>query len=124
PVPDPFALRALTRALELLPEASKAQRTRAYGRLACLPPHSCTVEESQAIGARAVRLARDLGHPGLLLETLGHSLYALSGPDHLDELLSVTDEMLRLADRDTAWWSAEAYIGRYLAFLQRADLPS
>jgi hypothetical protein len=124
PVPDPFALRALTRALELLPEESKAQRTRAYARLACLPPHSCNTAESQAIGARAVRLARELGHPALLLETLGHNLYALSGPDHLDELLTVTEEMLRLADRETAWWTAEAYVGRYLAFLQRADLPS
>ncbi|HVW27159.1 MAG TPA: AAA family ATPase [Polyangiaceae bacterium] len=123
-VPDPFALKALTTALELLPEDAKVERTRAYGKLAGLPPHSCAVEESQALGGRAVALARELGNPGLLLESLGYSLHGLSGPDHLDQLLAVTEEMLRLADKEMAWWTAEAYVGRYLAFLQRADLPS
>lgn len=123
-VPDPFALRAVTRVLELLPEDARVPRTRAFGRLACLPPHSCRVEESQSIGARAVALAREIGNPALLLETLGYTLYGLSGPDDLDRLLAATEEMLRLVTPDKAWWSAEAYIGRYLAFLQRADLPS
>jgi tetratricopeptide (TPR) repeat protein len=123
-VPDPFALRALTQALELFPAEAKAERARAIGRLACLPPHSCTVAESQAIGARAVGLARDLGQPDLVVETLGYRLYALSGPDHLDELLATSEEMLRLVSPGKAWWSAEAYVGRYLAFLQRGDLAS
>ncbi|HEX4335434.1 MAG TPA: AAA family ATPase [Polyangiaceae bacterium] len=123
-IPDPFSLKALTRALELLPEDATPERTRAVGRLACLPPHSCTVAESQAIAARGLGMARELGEPTHLLEALGHRLYGLSGPDHLDELLATSEEMLRLVTPDKAWWSAEAYIGRYLAFLQRADLGS
>jgi DNA-binding winged helix-turn-helix (wHTH) protein/tetratricopeptide (TPR) repeat protein len=123
-IPDVFALRALTRALELFPEEAKAERARAFGRIACVPPHCSVIEEGQGLAARGVALAREIGDQSLLLETLGASLYGFSGPDNLDRLLTVSEEMLRLATPKTVWWTAEAYIGRYLAFLQRADMPS
>jgi DNA-binding winged helix-turn-helix (wHTH) protein/tetratricopeptide (TPR) repeat protein len=122
PIPDMISLRALNRVLELFPEDAKADRARAYAHLACIPPHASNVEDSLVLGGRAVKLAREVGETELLLEALGSRLYGLSGPDHLDELLSTSEEMLRLSPPENAWWSAEAYIGRYLAFLQRADL--
>jgi tetratricopeptide (TPR) repeat protein len=123
-IPDVFALRALTRALELFPEEAKAERARALGRIACIPPHCTVVEESQRLAASGVALARELGEPSLLLETLGASLFGFSGPDELDRLLAVSEEIIRLATPTTMWSAAEAYIGRYMAFLQRADLAS
>jgi DNA-binding winged helix-turn-helix (wHTH) protein/tetratricopeptide (TPR) repeat protein len=123
-IPDVFAERALTRALELFPEDAKAERARVLARLACIPPHCSVAEKSQGLAARGVALARELGDQTLLLETLGASLYGFSGPDDVHRLLAVSEEMLRLVTPQTVWWAAEVYTGRYLAFLQLADMPS
>ncbi len=120
-VPDPLALEALEHALKLLDETSKAERARAYGLLACIPPHSLDIVGSRALSDRALGLARELGDRSLLLEALVSSLPSLGGPDHIDELLARAAEILRLDGPVVSWWSAEAFFGRYGALCLRGD---
>jgi DNA-binding winged helix-turn-helix (wHTH) protein/type II secretory pathway predicted ATPase ExeA len=117
-VPDPLALDAVEQALPLLPPAGRA---RACALLAFLPPHSLSVERSRALSDEAVRTARELGDRSLLLEALASSFHALSGPDRIDELLAVADEVLQLDGPAVSWWSAEAFFARHHSLLQRGD---
>jgi DNA-binding winged helix-turn-helix (wHTH) protein/tetratricopeptide (TPR) repeat protein len=123
-VPDPLALEALEQALKLLPETSTADRARAYGLLACIPPHSWDIASSRALSRRALGFARALGDRSLLLESLVWSLPSLGGPDDTDELLATTDEIVRLDGPALSWWSAEAFFGRYSALRVRGDAPA
>ncbi len=123
-VPDPLALEALEQALKLLPETSTADRARAYGLLACIPPHSWDIASSRALSRRALGFARALGDRSLLLESLVWSLPSLGGPDDVDDLLATTDEIVRLDGPALSWWSAEAFFGRYSALRVRGDAPA
>jgi DNA-binding winged helix-turn-helix (wHTH) protein/tetratricopeptide (TPR) repeat protein len=122
PLPDPLVLDALEHALQLLPADAKAARAQAYGQLACIPPYSNDVDKSQELSLRAVTLARQTERTDLLLEALSSRFHGLSGPDSIDELLDVTDEVLRLDAVSRSWWSADAFFARYHALLQRGDM--
>jgi eukaryotic-like serine/threonine-protein kinase len=122
PLPDALVLDALEHAAQVLPGEAKASRSQAYGQLACIPPYSNDVEKSQQLSERAVSLARETGSTDLLLEALSCRFHGLSGPDSIDELLDVTDEVLRLDAACRSWWSADAFFARYHALLQRGDI--
>jgi DNA-binding winged helix-turn-helix (wHTH) protein len=120
-VPDEMALGALEQAIERLPDDAKAARARAYALLACIPPHSSSVPASRELSERAVRLARELGDRQVLLAALVSTFHGLSGPDAIDDLLAKADEVLRLDGPTVSYWSAEAFLARYNALLQRGD---
>jgi DNA-binding winged helix-turn-helix (wHTH) protein/tetratricopeptide (TPR) repeat protein len=122
PLPDPLVLEALEHALQLLPSEATAARAQTYGQLACIPPYSNDVQRSQELSERAVFLARETGRTDLLLEALSSRFHGLSGPDTIDELLGVSDEVLRLDAASRSWWSADAFYARYHALLQRGDM--
>ena len=57
-----------------------------------------------------------------MFEALRARLYSLSGPDDIDALLAVTEEILELDRARPTWHSAEAYTARYTALLHRGDM--
>jgi tetratricopeptide (TPR) repeat protein len=123
-LPDPLVLEALEHALTLLPAEAKALRAHTYARLSCIPPYANRVESSRELSQRAVVLARETGRHELLIEALGSRFHGLSGPDHIDDLLDVTDEVLRLDAASASWWTGDAFVARYLALLQRGDMAA
>jgi DNA-binding winged helix-turn-helix (wHTH) protein/tetratricopeptide (TPR) repeat protein len=122
-VPDALALRALEEAQRLITDDQTSLRIRVLGRLACVPPYSLSTERSQELSARAVDLARQSGDKDDLTEALRYRLPALSGPDHIDELLEVTSEILRLKP-DVGSNAGEVEAARYHALLQRGEMAA
>lgn len=119
---DPVALRALGRALELLPESARELRLQARSLLAWLPPDSYDLDRSKEVSATVLEEARQLGHPETLTQALTARLHGLSGPDDIDAQLAVCEEMLALDAATRGWISFEAYTARYRALLLRGDL--
>jgi DNA-binding winged helix-turn-helix (wHTH) protein/tetratricopeptide (TPR) repeat protein len=117
-VPNALALNALEDALSLSDD-QPSLRIRVLAQLACIPPHSLSIERSTELSARAVELARRRGDAADLTHALISRLHVLSGPDHIDEVLSVTGEILRL-DPNCA---GEVEGTRYCALLQLGDIP-
>ncbi len=121
PVPDRLVLDALERALDILSPEEDAARVQALGLLANIPPHSLSIDRSRELSARALEMARDVGDRALVLETLVRSFPALTGPDTTGDLLAAADEVLRLDGPPASWWSAEAFLARHHALVQRGD---
>lgn len=140
---DDLVRRALEQALETAPEGPHPQKISALSQLAFLPPISLDMEESKRVSALALSLARErvaqLGRaaalvPNLrkpsspdgrssLLDALRSRMFSLSGPDDIDELLRVCDEILALDQpRSDVSWRAQA--ARFGAYLLRGDLGS
>ncbi len=117
-VPDPLVLGALEDASALLTDDQRSLRIRVLAQLACIPPYSLSTERSHELSSRAVDLARKSGSAVDLAHALLSRLHVLSGPDHIDDLLEVTGEILRL-DPNSA---AEVEALRYCALLQRGDM--
>jgi DNA-binding winged helix-turn-helix (wHTH) protein/tetratricopeptide (TPR) repeat protein len=117
-VPDELALQALEDASRLSDDQSSL-RIRVISQLACIPPYSLSIERSSELSARAVDLARRGSDTTDLTHALISRLHVLSGPDHIDEVLAVTGEILRL-DPNCA---AEVEGTRYCALLQLGDIP-
>ena len=118
-VPDALALQALEDASKLS-ENQPSLRIRVLGQLACIPPYSLSTERSAELSARAVELARRSGDDADLTHALISRLHVLSGPDHIDEVLAVTGEILRL---DPTCAGLEVEGTRYCALLQLGDIP-
>jgi DNA-binding winged helix-turn-helix (wHTH) protein len=123
-VPDPLARRALERALELLPESELTLRLQARSLLSWLPPDAFDLARSKQLSASLVAEAHDAGSRDALAEALTARLYALSGPDDIDAVLAVSDQMLVLDGEPGGWISLEAYNARCNALLLRGDLPA
>ncbi len=116
-VPDELALQALEDASRLS-EDQPSLRIRVLGQLACIPPYSLSIDRSAELSSRAVELARSGGDSADLTHALISRLHVLSGPDHIDEVLAVTAEILRL-DPNCA---GEVEGTRHCAFLQLGDM--
>jgi eukaryotic-like serine/threonine-protein kinase len=121
---DPVALAALEDATAMVSEEERSLRTRLLAQLACIPPHSLSIEKSRDLSARAVALARDGGDAADLVEALRSRLHALSGPDTIDELLEVADEMSRLEPYATSNLRGEAEVARFHALIHKGDMAS
>ena len=117
-VPDALALHALEDASKLLSEDQRSLRIRVLGALACIPPYSHSTEKSQELSGRAVELARESGDTEDMIEALRCRLHVLSGPDHIEELLDVTAQIMRLAPES----SIEVEGARYHALLHKGDM--
>ncbi len=116
-VPDALALQALEDASQLS-EDQPSLRIRVLAQLACIPPYSLSIERSGDLSQKAVELARRRGDAADLTHALISRLHVLSGPDHIDEVLAVTGEILRL-DPNCA---GEVEGTRYCALLQLGDI--
>ena len=119
-VPDTVALGAFEDASKLLTDDQTSLRVRVLAQLACIPPYSISTERSDELSTRAVELARRTGNAEDLTQALTSRLHVLSGPDHIDAVLEVTGEILRL-DPNSA---AEVEGARYCALLHRGDMAA
>ncbi len=126
-IPDPLVRAALEQALQAAPLGPHPQRIHALSKLACLPPTAFELEQSKQTSALALSLARQRSVQlfgsgrATLLEALRARLYSLSGPDDIDPLLAVCEEIAAI-DRPRTDISWRAHIARFGALLQRGDL--
>ncbi len=124
PIPDPAGLDALQYALGALPADAKKERSRVFAYLAWIHPNSLDMDRSQELSSQALGLAVQVDDPDVLLDAMAAKAYSLTGPDHIHELIEVTDETLKLiAHRKTFHWSmSDIYLIRLQALLQLGDL--
>jgi DNA-binding winged helix-turn-helix (wHTH) protein/tetratricopeptide (TPR) repeat protein len=97
--PDTGMRPLLEEALEALAESEPGLRARILGYLVGTPPYSLSVDERDAMSQRALALARASGDPVALEGALAARGFAMLGPDHIDERISVATELLDLASR-------------------------
>jgi DNA-binding winged helix-turn-helix (wHTH) protein/tetratricopeptide (TPR) repeat protein len=121
-LPDPLSLEALEQVLRLCPEATE-ERVSALSLLSWSVPNALDMECSKALSGEALTLARELGSAPALYDALHARLYALSGPDDIDALLAVADELLSLPGERSAWADLEALFASYRAHLYRCAVP-
>jgi DNA-binding winged helix-turn-helix (wHTH) protein len=134
-LPDPLVRAALDDVIKLLDNASAAaetseqapnpklaqQRVLALSQLSCIPPYSSDLNQSKQLSDQALTLARSLGQTSGLLESLRARLYSLSGPDDIDALLRVADEMLELERDRPSYMTLEAHSARCGALIYRGE---
>ena len=119
---DPQVCTILEDALRALPEGANALRIKALSQLSWIPPYALDMKRSKELSAEALALARQTSEPGSLVVALHARLYALGGPDDIDALLEVTDEMLRRDGSPRTWVSLEALSARHTALIHRGEL--
>ena len=120
--PDALALSALQEALQRCPETASEERVGALSLLSWLPPQALDMTQSKASSAAAVTLALSLDSPTALREALHARLYALSGPDDIDALLTTADALLAVPGVRPVWIGFEALWASYRAHLYRSDV--
>jgi DNA-binding winged helix-turn-helix (wHTH) protein len=133
-LPDPLVRAALEDVIQLLDKADAAadpaapanpqlarQRVLALSQLSCIPPYSSDLKQSKQLSEQALTLARSLGQTSALLEALRACLYSLSGPDDIDALLRVADEMLELERDRPSYMTLEAHSARAGALIYRGE---
>jgi DNA-binding winged helix-turn-helix (wHTH) protein/tetratricopeptide (TPR) repeat protein len=124
-VPDPASREALEAVLNMKSAATVESRVRALALLACIPPYSLDMKKSDDMARKAVELARkEMPDSTLVLEAMRARLYSLSGPDHIDQLLALTDELLPLDVQHGNLLSSDAQAARAGAFLYRGDVQA
>jgi tetratricopeptide (TPR) repeat protein len=121
---DPMVRGALEETLRIRPAEDDEQRISALSQLASVAPYALDMQRSKALSATALELARKLGKPTVLAETLRARLYSLSGPDDIDALLSAAREMLALDGDGASWISISAHSACYGAAVHRGDLAA
>lgn len=124
PVADPQLCAALEQALMTAPEGPNELRISALSQLSWVPPYALDMRRSKELSACALALARELNNEAALFKALHAQLYALSGPDDIDAVLAVADEMLARDRVPSTWVSVEALAARYAALLYRGDLAN
>lgn len=119
PMPDELALRVLERALDLLAPEQVLLRAHVLSRLAWIWPNCEDMPKCKRLAEEALALARTSGAEAALLSALAARLYALSGPDDIEALLSTAAEVLDIERKSArpTWHSAQAQLMRYHAFL-------
>jgi DNA-binding winged helix-turn-helix (wHTH) protein/tetratricopeptide (TPR) repeat protein len=120
-VPDPLVRNALEEVLRISNDGPNAQRILALSQLACVPPYANDMQRSKQLSERALELARSLGEPSSLYAALRSRLYALSGPDDTDALLTVAAEILERERERPTVTSIEAHTARLGALLYRGE---
>jgi DNA-binding SARP family transcriptional activator len=118
----------LEEALGQLPEDS-ALRARVLARFACATgmywggPVEARRQLQEARSREAVELARRLGDPATLAWALIARFLIIWGPDHLDELLPLADELVTVAEQAGAWQEvANGLAVRYETHLTRGEV--
>ena len=115
-VPDAMARSALEGVLSQVPDSPSSVRISALAQLACIPPYDRDLARSKELSTRAMVLADELGAPDSSFEAMRARLFALSGPDDIEEVLKVADTMITVgAESGAGWRSGDALSARYLA---------
>jgi len=92
PADDARTVPLLEEALAAVADDGGVLRARLLARLACAGLRPC-------LGLQAVDLARRLDDPATLAWTLHARLVLVWGPDNLDELIVLTEELIAVAER-------------------------
>jgi DNA-binding winged helix-turn-helix (wHTH) protein len=121
-IEDPLVRGILEEVLEHAPEGASDVRISALSQLSWVPPYGLDIARSKELSGRALELAREFGDEVVLLRALNARLYALSGPDDIDALFAVADEMLGRSRGLSGWVTAAALGARYGAQLYRGDM--
>ncbi|MCI0850085.1 MAG: hypothetical protein J4N26_03900, partial [Chloroflexi bacterium] len=113
----------LRQALERLGEDDSTARARLLGALAGLPPIGITGEEQIAIGREALAIAERLQDAPGVRASYQALLAALSGPEHLEERMTIARELIRMGseagDRYAELWG---HIRLMIALLASGDI--
>ena len=119
PMPDALALQVLERALDLLEPDQQLWRVHVLSRLSWIWPNCQDMPTCKRLASEALSLARTLQSRAALLSALAARLYALSGPDDIEELLETAAEVIEIERRTgrPTWSSAQAHMMRYHAYL-------
>src|SRR5262249_26438759 len=120
-IPDPLVRDALEEVLRLGERVPEALRISALSQLACVPPYADDMRQSKELSGRALELARALGEPKPLRSALRAQLYSLSGPDDIEALLAITNEMLELERDGGIALRTEAFSARLGALAYRGE---
>jgi DNA-binding winged helix-turn-helix (wHTH) protein/tetratricopeptide (TPR) repeat protein len=120
-VPDSLARAALDEVLRIAQDGPNSQRIVALSQLACLPPYADDMQRSKRLSEEALELARQFGERPSLFEALRSRLYSLSGPDDIEALLAIADEIIELDRERPTIKSTDAYIARIGAFMYRGE---
>ena len=96
---DDHQLELLDRALDELPATDAPVRAWVLARLSVASSFVRTIEERAALSREAVDMARRLGDRGALSYALSSLCDALAGPDHVNERLAASSEMIALASQ-------------------------
>jgi DNA-binding winged helix-turn-helix (wHTH) protein/tetratricopeptide (TPR) repeat protein len=129
---DPALVSLIDEALAGLPESDVVMRSRLLSRMVTLPPHSYSMSARMDLSNRARALAAETDDLDTHAHALGARLWALMGPDQIDERLVLADEAFELSRRfraagsrflsqDPAMLGHEARLG---ALLLRGDIPA
>lgn len=122
--PDPLLSDALQSALKILPETASDERALLYAGLARVPPHSVCIDHSRALAEKALACARQLDSKPLIVEALHARIHSLSGPNDMNALLDLTEEILRLETVPASWAKAQAHLARYQTFTFRGEMAA
>ena len=129
---DPALVSLIDEALAGLSESDVVMRSRLLSRMVTLPPHSYSMSARMDLSNRARALAAETDDLDTHAHALGARLWALMGPDQIDERLVLADEAFELSRRfraagsrflsqDPAMLGHEARLG---ALLLRGDIPA
>ena len=119
-LPAAPAVRLLEEALIALGEEDSVLRVRVLGNLTRALLSTETPERLEAMSEEAIEIARRVGDPVALYDTLQISVLAHRWPEKMGARITAVDEMLRLAqemdDRDKAGQIYPTRVNEYLEF--------
>ncbi|MDD9967427.1 MAG: AAA family ATPase [Myxococcales bacterium] len=117
-VPDDVSRQALETVVQGAKASEAAVRGSALSQLSWLPPYGPDLARSKAYSTRALALAEERGDEDARFEALRARLFSLSGPDDIDAVLALADQMLALqAARPRNRHRADARSARFMAHL-------
>jgi class 3 adenylate cyclase/tetratricopeptide (TPR) repeat protein len=97
--PDELGHALLREALERLGPDADRERSLLLARLAHWMHFAAPRSERLAMADEAVSIARRVGDPGGLAAVLTHRVWAMDGPDDLEDQLRIADEVVELGER-------------------------
>jgi DNA-binding CsgD family transcriptional regulator len=123
--PGGSAIRLLQEVLGVLGEEDSALKARVLGALTRALIYTGSLEQAMVIGQQAVHMARRVGDPSTLADTLRASLSAWWRPENIAEKLAAATEVIQLSeavgDRDMA---LEASSWRLFDLMELGDIQA
>jgi tetratricopeptide (TPR) repeat protein len=124
-LPAEPAVRLLEEARNALGEKDSVLRARVLGNLTRALFTTGMPERLEALSEQAIDIARRVGDPSALFDTLYTSVIIQRRPEKIEARIAAVDEMLRLTqemdDRDSAM---QVYPVRILAYLEFGDIQA
>ncbi|MDO8615442.1 MAG: protein kinase [Dehalococcoidia bacterium] len=122
---DESLVEILEEALRLLGDADSALRAMVLGRLAGALYFTGSRERRESLTRESVKMARRLGDSAALAYTLISRHQALWDPEDVEERLSATDEILRLAaEANDKGLTVAGRLWRLVDLIELGDVPA